>query len=113
MPFFGCSGQIESEQLLSFKKEYHVALVCAVRDPNIDQLTDKRIVVSPLFEIVSGPIAVFAPSSPSGVFSVPIQGTITIDYMPILVPRNVKWEKITTLSDLIQMGGKVLDPRYY
>jgi hypothetical protein len=36
-----------------------------------------------------------------------------VNYFTILVPRGVQWEKITTLGDLLQLGGKILDPKYY
>lgn len=108
----GCSGQINSSILMSFKRDFKVALVCVQKDPNVDQLNDKRILVSPLFEIIDGIIPVAAPNSPNGNFVVRTP-SISIDYLPILVPQQVAWGKITTLEDLLQLGGKILDPRYY
>jgi hypothetical protein len=110
--FTGCSGTIDGAELQAFKKDYKIALVCALRDPNVDQLSDKRISVSEPFEILSGLIPISAPNSPSGAFLLSAP-TITFEYLPILVPRGVKWEKLTTLGDILQLGGKVLDPRYY
>ena len=38
----GCSAVIEGAQLLSFKKDYKVALVCAPLDPSVDELDDRE-----------------------------------------------------------------------
>ena len=109
---YGCAGQIDGSRLLSFKTDYKVALACVLVDPSVDQLSDKRILVSQLDEIVDGTIPVVANKSPDGDFEIE-SPTVSVNYMAILVPKAVDWSKINTLNDLLQLNGKVLDSRYY
>jgi hypothetical protein len=109
---FGYSALVNGNVLLSFKKDYKVAIAVATLDPQVDQLADKHILVSPLFEISAGPIPMAALASPNGDFNIR-SNTVTVNYFTILVPRGVQREKITTLGDLLQLGGKILDPKYY
>jgi hypothetical protein len=108
-----CAVNMDGTTIVSFKKEFKVALVCGHTDASTDILSDKHIVVSNLFEIVPGDIPISATKSPSGDFSVPNVGPLTINAFAVLVPRETKWEKLTTLSDIVALGGKILDPRYY
>lgn len=110
--YIGCNGQIDGTSLVSFSKEYKTALICAPLDAQQDQLSDKRIAVSPLFEIVPGLIPIIATGSPSGDFTIS-SPNIRIDYFAVLVPRELEWKKIDTLGDLRRQGGKILDSRYY
>lgn len=108
----GCGAALDGAAIMSFKKGYKVALLCAPNDPSVDQTTDKRITVSQLLEIEPAQISAVAESSPSGDFAVQFQ-SINLALYPILVPRGVEWKQITTIGILLQLGGKVLDPRYY
>jgi hypothetical protein len=108
----GCSAQIDGSLIASFKKGYHVALICVVTDPQRDPLTDEKIFVSNLFEIIPGVISLSGVRSPSGNFTVTVT-PLTVNFFAVLVPREAAWDKITTMSQLLREGGKILDPRYY
>ena len=69
--------------------------------------------MSSLFEIVPGFIPVQANVSPSGTLSFPYNNGFPMNFFIIIVPRETKWEKITTLSDVLALHGKILDERYY
>jgi hypothetical protein len=73
---------------------------------------DYRPVVSSLYEITPTTMNIFANKSPSGDFSVS-GPNLTIMSIPILVPRELEWAKIATMSDLLRQGGKILDQQYY
>jgi hypothetical protein len=66
-----CAVQADGTTVVSFKKDFKLALVCTTADPTTDVLSDTHIVVSSLFEIVPGPLAISANKSPSGDFTVP------------------------------------------
>jgi hypothetical protein len=108
----GCSAQIDGSRIVSFKNDYRVALVCSVTDPQKDPLSDERILMSNLFEIIPGIIPIGSVRSPSGNFTIQAP-TLTISFFAVLVPRDAAWEKISTLGQLLKENGKILDPRYY
>ena len=109
----GCRSQINGNVLMAFQHSFKVAFVCGMIDPKIDILSDPHIFVSNLFEIVPALIPVEANASPSGPFSVSTGNAFPMQFFVILVPRETKWEKLTTLSDVESIGGKIPDPRYY
>jgi hypothetical protein len=108
-----CVATVDGTPLLTFKADFKLALVCVRPDPTKDILSDPHIFVSNLFEISSGPIAIEATKSPAGDFTDQGQGALTINHFAVLVPREVHWEKLTTLSDIMALGGKILDQKYY
>jgi hypothetical protein len=111
----GCIADIDGAVPTTFKKDYKVALVCAISDPNIDILSGTRIAVSDLFEIENGFIPARADKSPAGQFVVSTHpdGISGMNTFAILVPRETKWAKLTSLADVLALGGKILDPRFY
>ena len=108
-----CIASVDGSRLVSFKKEFKLVLVCAASDPTSDVLSDKKIIVSNPFEIVSGLMQISAIKSPNGDFSTSRGQQLTINFFAVLVPREVEWAKLTTLADMMALGAKVLDPRYY
>ena len=110
--YAGCAATFDGSRIVSFKKDYKVALVCEATDPQADPLSDMHIFVSNIFEIVPGAISIAGVGAPNGEFK--IQGQpLEINFFAVLVPRDVDWQKITTLGQLMREGGKILDPRYY
>jgi hypothetical protein len=109
---FNCQADINGHQLVSFQKDYRVTLVCVAVDRAIDQLTDTRISVSELHEITDSIIPMVAAHSPNGP-AVVTGPSVSIDLLPVVVPRQVAWEKLKTLQDIRQLGGKILAPKYY
>ena len=59
-------------------------------------------------------MTIAAPHTPGGDVHVqlPTQA-IQLDFLAIIIPREIKWEKLTTLRDVLLLGGKILDPRFY
>jgi hypothetical protein len=107
-----CRATIDMAQLESFRKDFKLALVCNALDPTIDSLSDTNIWVSNLFEITPGEVEIIANKSPFGDF-LKTSKQLTVNHFAVLVPRDVPWKKITTLADLMRLGGKVLTPQYY
>jgi hypothetical protein len=108
-----CDATVEGSLLLSFKKDYKLVLVCASPDPTKDIASDPHIFVSSLFEIIPGTIKIVATASPSGPFKDSRPTGLTINHYAVLIPNKMRWERLTTLSDMMDLGAKILDPKYY
>lgn len=106
-----CTAVIDTSRLLSFKDDYKLALACGILDPSVDALQDKRLTISSLFTIVPGGVAIVATEERQHV-DLPPNGAALAHYV-ILLPNDVPIDKIATLSDVTNLGGKIINPRYY
>jgi hypothetical protein len=84
-------------------------------------LDDKRIAVSNLFDITAGTRFIEAEDAPNILIPndneerriVRNHDPFGVQYLVILLPRDVPKGKITCLRDVILLSGKIIDKRYY
>lgn len=123
-----CWATVDTSRLLSFRKEYDLALVCGVTNPTIDKLADTRVSISNLFVIRAEPLTITTPYSkdmteainklvdearktaPEGT-PMPVQ--VQIWWEPILVKKGTDMATIHRLSDVTRYGGKILRQQYF
>jgi hypothetical protein len=107
-----CSVVVDTAKLGSFRKDYKLAVVCGVLDPKKDRMEDENISVSAPFTIVAGGVPILVPTRPA---MAPLlqQGAAQVWFDPIIVPNDVSVDKITRLSDVRKLGGKILRPEYF
>jgi hypothetical protein len=113
-----CAALIETSRLITFANKYKIAFVCGIPDATQDKFEDDRVTVSNLFTITPNPVAIVAPySGRMQVFAKSLSGpdnkAISTWYEAILLPSDVSSDKITKLSDVVKLGGKIIDPAYY
>jgi hypothetical protein len=133
-PLGTCTAAFDTTRLRSFSSKYKIALACGLEDATIDKLEDQTITFSNPFTIVGGGLSIVAPYRPAmrehlqkvaeaakaattGALpnqtppSVAIQVPVWHD--PVLVPNGVAIEKVSSLAELIRLGGKILRPQYF
>ena len=129
---YTCSAQLDGSKLVSFSGRYNVGLLCALDAPNTDVFSTHNIIVSNDFEITNTTMTIDAgrgftfQNTPTGQ-SPPTGATVlgaaqpgqtitmqvTEEFFPILIPKDVPTSQITSLSQLCQLGGKIMDERYF
>jgi hypothetical protein len=132
-----CTATLDTSRLGSFKSKYKVALACGLEDATTDKLEDTNITFSKVFTITGGgqPIvapfrqamsdhlkkvvddtkrqAGFDPDKPGPPGSPLIMIQTPIWHEPVLVPNDVSIEKVSSLAELMKLGGKILRPQYF
>ncbi|MGA3309263.1 MAG: hypothetical protein ABSD08_11685 [Xanthobacteraceae bacterium] len=116
-----CGATIDASVLISFKDKYKMALTCNIVQSTVDLLDDKRIAVSNLFDITAGTRFIEAEDAPNILIPndneerriVRNHDPFGVQYLVILLPRDVPKGKITCLRDVILLSGKIIDKRYY
>ena len=122
-----CTAAIDMTKLITFKRNYKLAVVCGYQDLTKDTLEDESITVSNPFTITPGAVQILTPLRP--VMVQKLQQTIgeaqaasgkadasvsiPVWYYPILIPTELSVAKITKLGDVLNLGGKILNPQYY
>jgi len=104
------SMMIDGKYLSSYKNKYNLLLIGEVPMPGIDTMTSKSIKKSVVYTITDGEITLVVDMV--GI-PTPIQSNgYVIFYTHVaLIPKNVSPDKITTLSDVERMGGKIIARR--
>lgn len=112
-----CAAAIETPRLLTFGTKYKVAFICGIFDATRDKFEDDRVTVSNPFTITPSPVAIIAAySDRMQVFAkshISESKAISTWYEAILLPNGVPSDKIAKLSDVVKLGGKIIDPAYY
>jgi len=123
-----CNSSIDMSKILTFRKSYKVAMVCGLTDPTKDKLDDETITVSGPYTIIPGGIQIVAPLRPAMAEKIkaiqqaalaaaqanrPFALDLQVWYDPIIIPNNVSPAKISKLSDVLSLGGKILRPQYF
>jgi hypothetical protein len=132
-----CAALFDTTRLTSFKGKYKVALACGLEDATTDRLEDTNITFSKPFTIVGGGQSIVAPYRQSMTDHIkqlsddakrkagfdsdkpPFPGALIVQvqtpiwHEPVLVPNDVAIEKITSLAELMRLGGKILRPQYF
>ncbi|MGD0073806.1 MAG: hypothetical protein ABSD31_05640 [Candidatus Binataceae bacterium] len=115
-----CSATINGSLLMSYQKDFHVALTCEIIDATIDRLEDRRMAISQPFSIQEGAISITTPFSKEMVKSIndhldmvstPRGGTVqyTLQYQAVLLPTaGCDVSNLQRLSDIPRCGGKLL-----
>jgi hypothetical protein len=109
-----CSTVVDTTKLVSFRKDYKLAMVCGVIDPLKDRQEDESIGVSAPFTIVPGGIPIIAPPRPA--MAAVLQNNVQphqIWFDPIILPNGISVDKIAKLSDVPRLGGKILRPQFF
>lgn len=124
-----CNSSIDTKRLVSFRKDYKLAVVCGVQDMSKDRLEDEIITISSRFTIIGGLQPIATPVSfkmaqhmedlskqaqkaagrPDQIVAV----AIPTWYTAILLPNDVPVSKIAKLQDVMTLGGKIIDPQYF
>jgi hypothetical protein len=135
-----CNATLDGSRLSSFKKNYKLAIACGINDPSVDHLEDENITISNSYTITPGAIQIVTPlreamikqfnaikeaqlkqlnalkeAQPHLQGSTPITIAVQVQiwYDPILIPNDIPVSKITKLSDVTRLGGKILRQHYF
>lgn len=129
-----CTAAFDTTRLQDFKSDYKIALACGIEDATADKLEDQTITFSNPFTIIGGGQTIVAPyraamtehvkrltdtARAAAASAAPnhtpnnIAVQLTIWHDPVLVPNGVSIEKVSTLAELMRLGGKVLRPQYF
>jgi hypothetical protein len=122
-----CAATVNTAKLVSFRKDYKVAVVCGFQDVTKDRLDDETISVSNLFTITGSGISITMPvrdvmqkkvsdlieqaKAATGNPNVSVQMPTWYDV--VLLPNDVMPSKISKLGDVITFKGKILNPQYF
>jgi hypothetical protein len=113
-----CNATIDTAPLAHLKEQYDVALACRFQDNRIEAFDDDRITVSTAFRITGENVTIDAPFSPkmmvvaSNIAEQPGNAfSFATWFAPIIIPKGTDTTKITRLSDVEHLGGRVLAPR--
>jgi hypothetical protein len=137
----GCQIGVDTSRLSTFRDQYYLVGVCGLTDPSTDVLQQTGITISKPFTITPGGVNIFAPYSavmantikglllptpatpgaippasgaaPSGGANPASVVAPAMWYQPVLVPKEIDFTKIATLSDIKKQGGKILSPAYF
>jgi hypothetical protein len=104
-----CNVIVDTSEIADRSDKYDVILACGVVDSTVDQLEDKRIILSSPFNIAAAPQAISAPSTDeftNFVASLNI-GQISFWQKVFIVPKDLDLSKIHRLSDVPRLGGKL------
>jgi hypothetical protein len=108
----GCEATIDTSRLTSFSAGYKLALICLFRDPTINPGADDSIAISTLWDITGMPVDVETSEIRNPEMWAASKGKIMWT-LPVLIPNGIGIDKISTLNDVKNMGGKVLAQPYY
>jgi hypothetical protein len=109
-----CSSTIDTTRLKTFRSTYKIALICGIVDPSVDVLGNERVMISSPFEITPGGINIVTNSirHPEK-WSIPPGQQVSIWVLAVLLPSGVSTDKINTLQDVVNLGGKIISPQYW
>jgi hypothetical protein len=112
-----CSVVVDGTKLMSFQSNYKVAFACGFTDPRSEKLKDDRITISNSFEIISGAIQMTSALSSEMVTAIPALSkqlpVANIWYEALLLPNGIESQNLKNLSDVLKVGGKIVDPQYF
>jgi len=122
-----CNATVDMTKLVIFKKNYKLAVVCGFPDATKDRLEDENITVSNAFTIVAGLSPIVASVRPgmaqraaqlmqeaqAAAGNANVTVAIPTWYETILLPNDVSTSKIAKLSDVMNLGGKILNSQYF
>jgi hypothetical protein len=120
-----CSAVVDANKLISFRKDYKLAVVCGYQDASKDRLDDENITVSNRFTITPGAIQVVtAVALPMAQRAAQIiadgqkgnqNASVAIPtwYDVILLPNEIPTSKVAKLADVTALGGKILNSQYF
>jgi hypothetical protein len=112
-----CVATLNPRRIQIFQDIFRIGIVCGIEDPTIDPLTDDRITVSNLITIPTHGTTIAAPySSKMKEFyvqrvaraNVQNEKKITLWTRAILLPKDLNRDKVSNLSDVISLHGKLL-----
>ncbi|HVP49337.1 MAG TPA: hypothetical protein VMT32_22245, partial [Bryobacteraceae bacterium] len=112
----GCLTGIDGSHLSNFRDKYYLVAICGVMDPAVDRLEDTRIVVSAPFNIMDSVIilARYKNQQEAEIFRPTEQRpTVQAWHEAVLLPKDADVAKITRLSDVPRLGGKILRQGLY
>jgi hypothetical protein len=103
----GAVADINTSSLESQKGSRRLMLVCVAIDPSFDTMNNTHIMKSRTYEIETPTMTLQAQPTPDFV-ALETFGT-NIQLYLIEAPENFAIERVTTLSDVSRLGGKILD----
>ncbi len=106
----GCLATLDVSSLQRFKDKYDVAMMCGVRSPSVDRLTDKTISISNKFNIPPNNIDILAQFSDQMKASTDRR---TIWFMTVLIPKEIDMPVIHSLADVRKYRGKIIESGYF
>lgn len=118
-----CDGRIDTSRLLELRRDFDLILVCAVQDPTTDITESTGISVSLPFHITDADVYIQVQPSEKMLdlqnklissqrnegANVVYLGTIIV---AAVIPKGTPTEKITRLSDIERLGGRVLRDKH-
>jgi hypothetical protein len=108
-----CVATLDTKRLLIFADDYKVALVCGLTDPAVDKIADDRIALSNFFTIPQNAGLDIQVHFGDKMQKAVTQAGLSVWHEAVLIPNGVSWDKIKSLSDVINLRGKIIDPAYY
>lgn len=108
-----CVAMVDTSKMEGFRKNYKLALACGITDPLRDRIEDEAISVSGPYTIVPGGVPITVPTRPAmaALLKPAIQQQIWFD--AIILPNDISTDKVTRLSDVSKLGGKILRPGFF
>jgi hypothetical protein len=111
-----CASIIDTSRLSTFRHGYKLVLICGISDPKIDLLNNDKIMISQPFEIAPGGVHIVTDTvrQQDKWKSVQQPGiSVQIWVIAVLFPSGISIDKINTLQDVINLGGKIIAPQYW
>jgi hypothetical protein len=112
---FGFQMLVNSKQLLAYRDKYKMIIIINCPEASIDPVTDTAIAKSVLYTITGAitpltipmvqkieHLRVIPPTDSKGEFYV------TVAFYLVIIPSNLSPEQILTLSDVQNLGGKII-----
>src|SRR5208282_5863007 len=105
-----CTVVVDTSPIKSMSNEYFIVMACGIVDSTIDQLEDQRILLSGPFNILGGPQAISAVSTPDFdklVQSFGPNASVPIWEKVFLIPKDRNTTEIHKLSEVPRINGKL------
>ncbi len=106
----GFEASVDSSLLAEYEQSDKLLIILRVAWGNIDEMTDRAISKSAPFTITGGIITIVVPAVPGQLDMSSTVGN-SLFFYAVLLPDQVSPEQIFSLSDVLNLGGKILSER--
>lgn len=112
---FGFQMVVNSKQLINYEENYKMILIVNCPDASIDPVTDTAIAKSIPYTITGAitPLTILMSEKIEHLRVIPPPGTkgefyVTVGFYLVIIPNNLSPEQIRSLSDVKNLGGKII-----
>jgi hypothetical protein len=106
---------IDGSKLAAYNGKYDVGAAFGISNPTVDQFKDTKIIVSEMFTIIDGPIAIAAKNSSEMTETIKALASLnppqaaSIWHSVFLLPKKSDVSRIKRLGDIKDFGGKFVN----